>query len=138
MRDALPTDNGAIASLLGELGYPSVTDEVTERLKALEGVDYSVQVAERGGRVVGLLSLHRIHMLHISAPTCYLTALVTAADARRSGVGKELLQAAESWARAHDCGRLVLTTANHRHDAHDFYRANGFAQTGLRLVKNLA
>src|SRR5256885_3264347 len=45
---------------------------------------------------------------------------------------------AECFARESQCERLELTSGEHRHDAHRFYLALGFALRSARFVKTLA
>jgi GNAT superfamily N-acetyltransferase len=137
IRPARDGDAAAIAQLLGELGYPSTAEALPARLEALRSPEYAVRVAVNADGVVGLMSLHRLRGLHMSDPACYITALVTSASSRGQGVGRQLLEEAEAWARATGCNRITLTTALHRHEAHAFYEANGFAHTGKRFVKEL-
>jgi GNAT superfamily N-acetyltransferase len=134
-RPAVPADAEAIATLLAELGYPSTSAHVEERLARLSTPDYAVFVAVADERIAGLMGLHRLMGLHLSEPGCYVNALVVAAEWRGRGIGKLLLERAESWARANGCGRITLTSADHRRDAHHFYEHNGFANTGRRFVK---
>lgn len=136
-RPATPADAEAIAALLGELGYPSTAAQVEDRLSRLPPAEYAVFVAVADERVAGLMGLHRLMGLHLSEPGCYVNALVVAAEWRGRGIGRLLLERAESWARANGCGRITLTSADHRRDAHLFYEHNGFANTGRRFVKTI-
>ena len=86
-RPAVPADAEAIAALLGELGYPSTSAHVEERLARLSTADYAVFVAVADGRVAGLMGLHRLTGLHLSEPGCYVNALVVAAEWRGRGIG---------------------------------------------------
>ena len=140
IRPARAADAGEIAALLGELGYPATREEVARRLAALAGPDDddAVQVAAGAdGAVVGVIGLHRLRTLHAPSPPCYITALVVAASARGRGVGRRLLEAAESWARERGCGRMVVTSAEHRADAHAFYERSGYERTGRRFGRAL-
>jgi len=136
-RPAVAGDAEAIAALLGELGYPTTSTHVEERLAGLSTPDYAVFVAIADESIAGLMGLHRLMGLHLSQPGCYVNALVVAADWRGRGIGKLLLDRAESWGRANGCGRITLTSADHRRDAHNFYEHNGFANTGRRFVKSI-
>ena len=61
IRQAAKTDAGAIAGLLGELGYPTESDSVLKWLKTLEiSTSDVVFVGEIRGSVVAFLSLHVI------------------------------------------------------------------------------
>jgi len=56
-----------------------------------------------------------------------------------AGVGAELLDSAERWARARGCRRLVVATRITRERAHRFYEREGYAvaKTSYFLTKNL-
>ena len=135
IRPAREEDSDAISELLGELGYPTSPDEAANRLGTLRSSDYAVLVAARGGRVVGLISLHLVKGLHSSSPACYLMGLVTHSTVQGQGIGKALLGEAEKWAREAGCDRVTLTSASHRAAAHAFYEHLGFPQTGRRFAK---
>jgi GNAT superfamily N-acetyltransferase len=137
IREARDGDAQRIAELLGELGYPTDTDEVVPRLKALRTPDDAVRVAVRDARVVGLVGLHRFSGIHGSFPICLITALVIDSTARGQGIGKLLLGEAETWARERACERIMVTSANHRTEAHTFYEGHDFPQTGRRFGKQL-
>ena len=93
--------------------------------------------ADSAGDVLGLVALHREPALHHPAPACLITALVTSPHARRRGVGRRLLAAAEEWARARGCNRIVVTSAERRTDAHEFYPRCGYPYTGRRFGRQL-
>ena len=138
LRDATAEDAPALARLLGYLGYPNEAAELPARLVGIQGQGDSVLVAERNdGELIGLVGLHLVRVLHYKRPLGYITSLVTDPSVRRQGVGKLLLKGAEEWARAKGCYRLSLTSAEHRADAHAFYPASGFPQTGRRFAKDL-
>jgi GNAT superfamily N-acetyltransferase len=138
VREAEPGDLAAITDLVGQLGYPSEAPAVAGRLERLAADPRSwVLVAVVGGRVVGLASVHVMPILERDDPTARITAMVVDGAARRSGVGRALLERLEEMARAEGCGRIYLTTQYEREGAVAFYRRMGFEDTSLRFVKNL-
>jgi len=59
-------------------------------------------VAERDGRMLGIVHYLFHRTTTMIAPTCYLNDLFTDSDARGGGVGKALIEAV--YQRAHDAG----------------------------------
>jgi GNAT superfamily N-acetyltransferase len=138
IRDAIIEDASVIAPLLGELGYPSQPDGVRTRLARLLARDDSrVFVAERAAKVLGVLGLHRIPVLTSLSDIAMIIALVVTERARRSGVGRLLVARAEDEARVWQCGRIMVTSAEHRADAHEFYQRLGYEYTGRRFAKTV-
>jgi GNAT superfamily N-acetyltransferase len=131
-------DLAAITRLVGQLGYPSSESAVAGRLERLAADPRSwVFVALEGERVVGLASVHVMPILERDDPTARITAMVVDEAARRSGVGRALLERMEEVARTESCGRIYLTTRYEREGAIAFYRRMGFEDTSLRFVKDL-
>ena len=58
-------------------------------------------------------------------------------DARGRGVARTLLGEIEDAARRYGCERLIVNSGTERMDAHEAYRSLGFAETGVRFVKEL-
>jgi ribosomal protein S18 acetylase RimI-like enzyme len=138
VREAEPGDLAAITDLVGQLGYPSEQAAVAGRLERLASDPSSwVYVAVDGERVVGLAAVHTMPVLERDDPTARITAMVVDEAARRSGVGRALLERLEGRARAEGCARIYLTTRCERESAAAFYRRMRFEDTSLRLVKEL-
>ena len=136
IRDAIIEDAAVIAVLLGELGYPSQPDGVRARLaRLLVGEGSRVFVAEREAKVLGVLGLHRMPVLTSLSDIAMIIALVVTERDRRSGVGRLLLARAEDEARAWQCGRIMVTSAERRAEAHAFYQHLGYEYTGRRFAK---
>jgi GNAT superfamily N-acetyltransferase len=66
-----------------------------------------------------------------------LTSLVVSSEARGTGVGRQLVAHFEVWARGRGAKRVVVTSALYRDDAHAFYPAIGYSETGKRFGKPL-
>ena len=138
VRPASASDAAALAALVGELGYPAEPDAMPTRLAALQRSGHVVAlVAETDGRVIGLLTAHVMMTIHSPSPVALLTALVVAASARGLGAGRQLVAAAEEWAREHGAVRIAVTSGAQRTDAHQFYERIGYARTGVRFGKLL-
>jgi GNAT superfamily N-acetyltransferase len=89
---------------------------------------------------MGCLSLHAVPYLEKTGRWARIESLVVDTQARRSGVGAILVEAAESAARQWRCLALEVTSNRQRHDAHAFYQRLGFTdhcgQSG-RFLKEL-
>jgi len=126
-RDARPEDFEAVATLLAELGRPSIlggADQVGHRARYLEWLDATdlhVWVAEEEGRVVGLIDLELLPRLNFTTPMAWVPDLIVTESHRSSGVGAALLARAEEAARASGAWALTLESAKWRTAAHAFY-----------------
>ncbi len=139
VRPAHNDDHPAIAVLLGELGYPTSPEEVASRLRTLRQDPHSeALVAARGPDVIGLVTLHCFPAIHAETPVALLTSLVVGETARGQGAGRQLVAAAEAFARQRGSGRIIVTTAELRSGAHAFYRSLGWEYTGRRFARTLA
>ena len=138
IRTAEPTDAAFIAQLLDQLGYPTIPAAVPDRLRRLRNDGRGeVYVSVVNGQVAGLISIQVGPSLTRSEDTVYVSTLVVSEGVRGKGVGRELLEIAESYARKHGCPRIVVATANHRNGAHAFYERLGWEWTGRRYAKVL-
>jgi ribosomal protein S18 acetylase RimI-like enzyme len=138
IRVATAEDGFGLSELLGILGYPCPPEEASQRVLDLrEDGNQTLLVAESQGSLVGLIACDLSYYLPLGELTCRITAVSVSPSAQRRGIGKLLLREAESIARSSGAVRIELTSAEHRHDAHRFYRACGYADGALRFVKRL-
>ncbi|MEO7478428.1 MAG: GNAT family N-acetyltransferase [Lysobacteraceae bacterium] len=138
VRTVMDGDASGVAELIVALGYPCTTADAVKRLRAIAAEpDQALLVADRDGALCGLLGLDLMYYLPLGARTCRITALVVAPTHQGEGIGRELLQAAETWARQANAARIEVTSAAHREKAHAFYRACGYADGAMRFVKRL-
>jgi GNAT superfamily N-acetyltransferase len=139
VREAGPEDARDVARLLDQLGYPAAPAEVAARIERhRESRADLLLVAEAGGRVVALASLHVSMALEYEGDAGKLSAIVVDETARGHGIGRVLVDAVEAEARRRGCVLLFLTTNERRRNAHAFYRALGFEETGRRFAKRLS
>jgi ribosomal protein S18 acetylase RimI-like enzyme len=131
-------DSPALAKLVTQLGYPTSTAEMDERLRTLLGrPEYVHFVAESEGLVIGLVGAYPGVALEFSGAYGRLTGLVVDGGCRGSGVGKMLMERIEGWLRERGARMATLTSGKQRKSAHGFYRRLGCGETGLRFAKKL-
>lgn len=78
-------------------------------------------VAEDGREIIGFLIAHRQ-----PGRVGHIVTIDVRQGARRGGVGRALMQAAEDWARANDLRLVYLETAEDNRTAQEFYRTLGY------------
>ena len=138
IRPVTMTDAAALAHLMGELGYPSTAEEIERRLaRNAQQHESDAWVAVRDGVSVGFAAGLLLWSYVSNGASAQLTSLVVASTARGMGVGRQLVAHFEEWARDRGATRVVVTSALHRDDAHAFYPAIGYPETGKRFGKPL-
>ncbi len=133
IRPAVTTDAPAVNELLHQLGYPQQGCATTASRIRTWGDDPSsaVCVADAAGNVLGLVVVHVCPFFERAGSWGRIVALVVSEHARGQGVGGQLVAAAHSFAASRGCVRMEVTSADKRHDAHEFYRGRGYVdQTG--------
>jgi RimJ/RimL family protein N-acetyltransferase len=116
--------------ILTTAGWRSVAEE-RRYLKAVQRhADAAVYVVEDDGRIVGRLSLSRDP--HPSSQHVADLGLMVAADHRRRGIGRALLDEAVRWAEESGVRKLELHVFPWNEPALGLYEAFGFEREGLR------
>jgi GNAT superfamily N-acetyltransferase len=119
-------DAEAVAVLAGQLGYPSSTQEVHERMRHVLGRDDAAAlVAEDAGRVIAWLHVEMRRSL-VADHEAQVMALVVDEACRSRGIGAAMMAAAEDWARRQGADRLRVGSRVTRTDAHRFYERLGY------------
>jgi GNAT superfamily N-acetyltransferase len=126
IRRAKPADVARLASLAGELGYPTTTAEMKTRFKRVKPAALNaIFVAESGGEVVGWTHVSVSYLLEVPQ-RAEINGLVVSESSRSFGTGARLLEAAETWARAKKCEAMSVRSNVIRDRAHAFYERNGY------------
>lgn len=119
-----------LSALLAALGYPAGANEVVARLAWTETSPTDevllAELAQFDGPV-GLVTLHLVPRFAEGGWVGQLTAVVVAERARRRGVGRRLVGAAERQAVGAGCAFVEVSAGRRpeRSAAHDFYLALG-------------
>jgi len=123
-------DLPAATFLLGQLGYAMSEGEAARRLVAVRNaIGHRVWVADHDGEVVGLLHAFFRPALE-KPPEVVVEALVVDASRRSQGIGEQLMQVVERWARESGSATVSLYSGAQRTDAHRFYERLGYAKSG--------
>ena len=138
IRAAVVSDAEAMAGLVSELGYPTSPSQMRSRLEAiLPDAGYSTLIALVDTRVAGFIGTIVRPSYEADGLFGQIMALVVAPNHRRRGVGQSLLASAEGLLARRGVQVVVVTSGNHRADAHAFYEKNGYSFTGRRYRKSL-
>jgi ribosomal protein S18 acetylase RimI-like enzyme len=119
-------DAGAVAALELELGYQGTVAQVERRFASLDRATDAVFVSIGDQAVTGWIHVHTVQTL-TSDRRAEILGLVVSKQTRRAGVGRALVTHVEAWARAQNLATVRVRCSVTRAEAHDFYRALGYA-----------
>jgi (aminoalkyl)phosphonate N-acetyltransferase len=86
---------------------------------------------------VGFISVHLQNLIHHAAQVAEIQEFYVSPLHRSSGIGKVLLQVAETWAVAQGVTEIELSTNQKRTQAHKFYLREGYANTHFKMTKRI-
>lgn len=151
IRLARAADAGALGALWSELDrlhselHPGFFRMAARPAAYLRGLlaapNELVFVAEQAGELCGCLTarLYDTPEQPLFRPRrrVQLDDLVVLPSARRRGIGRRLMAAAETWARENGAEQLVLTVWQGNDEAAAFYAQTGYAEAHRVLVREL-
>lgn len=150
IRDALKTDHDFILSLsprLAEVAKLSWHDKNTVQqmqdnyiLEMLNNAPapHTTLIAERNGVSIGFIHICS-HTDGISNEKCAsITLLAVSPNAQKMGVGQQLMQSAELWAKNQNYRLLHLEVFANNNHAQQFYQNLGFKPEMLHMIKPLS
>lgn len=114
-------------------GQPQAAPDAAEReiraCEATPGRQISLATLREGGETVGVVGWWAGN----PAPDVALLGTLIVLPAHRGqGLGREMLEAAEGWLRAHGTTRLRTAIGRRRHPVHAVLRRLGFAEMSIR------
>lgn len=104
----------------------------------LDSPQAGLWVAERYGRVVGMVTIQLVVSTAEGALSGLLEDLVVTSTCRRRGLGKALLNSAVRWAHAHGASRIQLLADARNVPALIFYRRQEWLQTHMIALRHPA
>ena len=137
IREARPKDAEALVALIKLLDHEVDAKGVRKRINQLAKADLAPLVATLDKQVVGLIGIHRMLTIHRDQPVGRITILVVAEKARKQGIARMLVEAAEQHLKKLGCGMVEVTSNDRLAPAHAFYRHMGYERTSIRFFKTL-
>jgi GNAT superfamily N-acetyltransferase len=140
IRKASLDDYVQLAPLMEQLGYPTSTQQMKQRLLLIdESPNYHTLVATEKEKVIAMIGLVKSFYYEMDGSFIRIQAFVVDANYRNQGVGKRLLQAAEEWARSIGIAGIGLNSGNReeRIAAHKFYEKMGYVARSIGFAKRL-
>lgn len=124
-----PADTASVVALWEEAGLTRPWNPPAADLqRALDGNTSTVLGGYRGGRLVGTVMVghdgHRGWVYYLAVST----------DARGSGLGRQLMQAAESWLVEHGAVKVQLMVRESNSHVIGFYDRLGYADGDVRVL----
>ncbi|MBS4206315.1 GNAT family N-acetyltransferase [Lederbergia citrea] len=140
IREATINDVEELTSLVEQLGYPATVESMKTRFKNIESnPDYHTLLASYDGKIVGMIGLVKVFYYEIDGSYVRIVAFVVDSNYRSKGIGKNLLEEAESWARKTGATGIGLNSGNRpeRTNAHNFYKNMGYIEKSIGFAKSL-
>ena len=138
VRPPKPSDYERMAKLSDQLGYASTAQQVRDRLEAMRDPNqYAVYVAELpSGGIAGFIGVYVFRAVELDG-FVEISGLVVDEAMRSAGIGRQLLEAGEAWARERGFDGISVRSNVTRERAHAFYERNGFrrGKTQATLAK---
>lgn len=112
-------------------------------MEILHGRDSAILVADRAGHVIGMAEVYLRHSDPENRATArlnyaHLQSLMVTQMFRNQGIGSQLIQAVESWARENEASELRLEIWEFQAGPLDFYEKLGYQTLRRTLVKRFS
>jgi GNAT superfamily N-acetyltransferase len=137
IRMAEPDDAAAIGKLVAQLGYTDITIEAARRrlIQLLDRVEHAVFAAEvvGGTRVAGFIHICVIETLE-HEPRGEIRALSVDEKHRGAGIGAQLVERAEQWAKDRRLQKIRVRSNIIRDRARNFYERLGYTVSKTQNV----
>jgi ribosomal protein S18 acetylase RimI-like enzyme len=150
LRPATEADHAALRALddrlIAEAALPGATREDFQRFQrrftdsALADQDSKARLivaADDSGAILGYMHVKPTHDDVLDCETGYLSIIAVAEAATGQGIGRQLMEAAEDWAREQGYPSLLLDVFASNETARSFYSKTGFIKDSLRLRRTI-
>ena len=138
IREARKSDAEELSRLFEVLGFPIASSLVESHwAEWLQSGNQGIVAEGMDGCLIGVITIHRKIVLHRPYPVGRIMLLVVDTPARGLGVGKTLLQAAETALANQGCKLVEITSRMQLVEAHGFYEYMGYSRTSIRFAKKI-
>ncbi|MCM3707375.1 GNAT family N-acetyltransferase [Cytobacillus firmus] len=140
IRKATMNDIKEITKLMEHLGYPTTIENMKTRFNNIDSSpDYHTLLASYDDKIVGMIGLVKGYYYELDGSYVRIVALVVDSNHRNKGIGKQLLEEAESWAKKIGATGIGLNSGNRpeRINAHKFYKNMGYLDKSVGFAKSL-
>src|SRR5207249_11747661 len=133
IRQMVETDADVVAILAGELGYPNEAEAIRARIRAIGESDLLLVAVDASDKAGGFIQAHRVCIIELGFRVEIL-GLVVSSLARRSGIGRRLIDEAERWAKSIGAEAVSVRSSTKRIEAHIFYPALSYTKIKTQAV----
>src|SRR5205807_7675503 len=133
IRRMAETDAEVVAALATELGYPSETEAIGVRIRAIGESNLLLVAVDVGDKAFGFIQAHRVCIIEVGFRVEIL-GLVVSSSARRSGIARRVIEEAESWAKNIRAVAISVRSNIKRIAAHLFYPVPGYKKIKTQAV----
>src|SRR6478672_13302003 len=133
IRRMAETDAEVVATLAAELGYPSETEAIGVRIRAIGESDLLLVAVDVGDKAIGFIQAHRVCIIEVGFRVEIL-GLVVSSIGRRKRIARMLIGEVELWAKKIGAEVVSVRSNTKRAEAHLFYPAMGYKQIKTQAV----
>ena len=129
VRPATTADTVPISTLCDQLGYPASSEQVEQRIKAIQHQDDHTLLVAQGSdsNLLGWVHIF-LRPLVVTELEAELGGLIVDERYRGQGIGKLLMRHAEVWSSEKGCQAIRLRSNTIRKNAHAFYERIGYGK----------
>lgn len=129
IRPMVEADAHRVAGLTTQLGYPVDAVTLTARLAEVRTrvADEVLVAVDADDLAIGWIHVTRLALLEASDLAC-INGLVVDEHHRSGGIGSDLVEAAETWARDRGAKAIIVRSRSTRVRAHEFYEHLGYVE----------
>lgn len=126
IKEATAVDAPAISNLIQQLGYRIAPEEIVKKLALIQSTSDKAWIALCDNQVCAVLVLNIIIPFHQIPLIGRIDILCVDESYRGQGIGTQLIKIAQTYAQQKGCSNIILTSSNHRTQAHAFYKSLGY------------
>ena len=138
IRQANSGDVNRMVALLDQLGYPDACGFLNDKMMIMsDNPNAELWVYEMDDKVVGLIAIDFITQLALKGDFARISYLIVDKAYRGMRIGSALEEHCERLAIKRKCDRIELHCSEHRIDAHEFYKGQGYNESPKYFIKTI-